>query len=141
MKIFLDANVIVDFLDKPSYDNNIAIEVLRILKEKKSNVFVSPTTFAITFYLFSERNKNLKNVNAVLKEFFRQFTFTTEDNVVMKKVFTSSFEDLEDALQYYSAKASGIDWIITKNKKDFINATGIVILHPLEFIDLHYSYN
>ena len=140
MKIFLDANMIVDFLDKPNYDNNIAIEVLRILKENKSNIFVSPTTFAITFYLFSKRNKNLKNVNATLKEFFRQFTFTTEDNIVMKKVFASSFSDLEDALQYYSAKASGIDLIITKNKKDFINAQGIAILHPLEYIEMYYSY-
>ena len=140
MKIFLDANVIVDFLDKPSFDNNSATEVLRILKMKKSNIFVSPTTFAITFYLFSKKNKNLKNVNVALKEFFRQFTFTTEDNSVMEKVFSSTFVDLEDALQYYSAQSSGIDLIITKNKKDFINAKGIVILHPLEYIEMYYSY-
>ena len=140
MKIFLDANVLVDFLDKPSFDNNSATEVLRILKMKKSNIFVSPTTFAITFYLFSKKNKNLKNVNVALKEFFRQFTFTTEDNIVMKKVFSSTFDDLEDALQYYSAQYSGIDLIITKNKKDFINAKGIIILHPLEYIEMYYSY-
>ena len=73
-------------------------------------------------------------------EFFSQFTFTTEDNIVLKKVFASSFEDLEDALQYYSAKASDIDLIITKNKKDFINAQGIAILHPLEYIEMYYSY-
>ena len=140
MKIFLDSNIIVDFLDKSSIGNSSAKEVLRILKPKKSNVYVSPSTLNIVLYIFSKRNKNVKNVRAVLMEFFSQFIFTVEDNIVMKKVFASTFEVLEDALQYHSALYSGIDLIIAKNKKDFLSEKGIVILHPLEFIELNYSY-
>jgi predicted nucleic acid-binding protein len=139
MKIFLDANIIVDFLDKPNYDQGLAAEVIRLIRLSKKPVFISPTTFAITWYIFSKRNKGAKNVKAVLADFFSYFSFTTEDAAVMKKVLASGFTDLEDALQYFSAVQSGIQLIITKNKKDFIQAPGLKVVHPAEFIEFHYN--
>ena len=139
MKIFLDDNIIVDFLDKPNYDQAIAAEVMRLIRIAKKPVFVSPTTFAITWYIFSKRNKTTKNVKAVLTGFFEYFSFTSEDAMVMKKVIASDFADLEDALQYYSAVHSGVQLIITKNKKDFIQTGSVKVIHPAEFIDLHYN--
>ena len=139
MKIFLDANIIVDLLDKPGYDHELAVEVVRIIRLSKKPIYVSPTTFAITWYLFSKRNKGSKNVRAVLIDFFKHFSITSEDAAVMKNVLTSNFIDLEDALQYYSAKQQGIELIITKNKKDFIQSAEIKVIHPAEFIELHYD--
>ena len=45
----------------------------------------------------------------------------------------SSFEDLEDAMQYYSAEDSRVDCIISQNKFDYPNS-GIVVFTPEEFI-------
>ena len=139
MKVFLDANIIVDFLDKPSYDNKSASEVLRIVRLIGRPVFISPTTFAIVYYIFTKRNRQVKNIKEILKDFFSEFEFTTENESVMEQVLSSDFDDLEDALQYYSAKFAGIELIITKNKKDFLNAKNLLVLHPLEFIEMHYS--
>ena len=139
MKVFLDANIIIDFLDKPSYDNKSASEVLRIVRLIGRPVFISPTTFAIVYYIFTKRNKQVKNIKEILKDFFSEFEFTTENESVMEQVLSSDFDDLEDALQYYSAKFAGIELIITKNKKDFLNAKNLLVLHPLEFIEMHYS--
>src|SRR5882757_6700301 len=119
MKIFLDANIIIDLLDATSYDNLLACEVMRLVRISKKPIYVSPTTFAITFYIFTKRNKTKGNVRKILIDFFSNFNFTTEDQKVMNEVLTSDFEDLEDSLQYYSAKAADIKVIITKNKKDF----------------------
>ena len=139
MKVFLDANIIVDFLDKPSYDNKSASEVLRIVRLIGRPVFISPTTFAIVYYIFTKRNRQVKNIKEILKDFFSEFEFTTENESVMEQVLSSDFDDLEDALQYYSAKFAGVELIITKNKKDFLNAKNLLVLHPLEFIEMHYS--
>lgn len=139
MKIFLDANIIVDFLDKPNYDQELATEVIRLIRLSKKPIFISPTTFAITWYIFSKRNKGSKNVKGVLVNFFSYFSFNTEDAAVMKKVMASGFADLEDALQYFSAVQSGVQLIITKNKKDFIQTNGVRVIHPAEFIELHYN--
>lgn len=139
MNIFLDANIIVDILDAASYDNRIAKEVLRILRLAKRPVYVSPTTFAISFYIFSKRNKSRVNTKKILIEFFKNFRFTTENQEVMNQVFDSGFNDLEDALQFFSAKSSLVKVIITKNKKDFINTPGIDVFHPEEFIRLYHK--
>ena len=65
MKVFLDANIIVDFLDKPSYDNKSASEVLRIVRLIGRPVFISPTTFAIVYYIFTKRNRQVKNIKEI----------------------------------------------------------------------------
>ena len=46
----------------------------------------------------------------------------------------SKFKDFEDAMQYFSAKHEDIDYIITRNKKDF-TASDIPVLKPQEFVD------
>jgi predicted nucleic acid-binding protein len=45
----------------------------------------------------------------------------------------SDFGDLEDAVQYFSAKAKDVDIIITRNKKDF-KLSEIKVLTPAEFL-------
>ena len=139
MKIFLDANIIIDLLDKPNYEHELATEVVRIIRLIKQPIFISPTTFAIAYYIFSKRNKGKANVRIILLSFFKFFTFTSENAAVMKNVLSSNFIDLEDALQYYSALDSGVQLIITKNKKDFIQSKNIKVLHPSEFIEMHYN--
>ena len=46
---------------------------------------------------------------------------------------SSDFEDLEDAVQYFSSKLENIDVIVTRNKKDF-KLSEIKVLTPTEFI-------
>lgn len=53
------------------------------------------------------------------------------------KALDSIFEDYEDALQYFSASTHDIDYIITRNKKDF-QPSQIEVLTPVEFIE-HYT--
>ena len=139
MYIFLDANILVDVLDKSGYESKVSIEVLRILRLSKKPILVSPTTFAIVSYIFVKRNKTKVNVNEMLKNFFKPFYFTTEYQEVMNNVLSSGFDDLEDALQFYSAIDAKAKMIITKNKKDFPNTKNIVVMHPKEFIELYYQ--
>ena len=51
----------------------------------------------------------------------------------MNKVVQSDFNDLEDALQYFSALDAGIDAIITYNQHDFINPA-VPVYHPSQYI-------
>jgi predicted nucleic acid-binding protein len=139
MKIFLDANIVIDFLDNASYESKLATEVFRIIRLSKNQVYLSPTTFAIACYKFTKLIQNKNRVNKVLTEFFEQFLFTTENNLIMQNVLKSQFPDLEDALQYFSAIDSKIEVIITKNKKDFKKAQDIIVMHPAEFVELYYK--
>ncbi len=48
----------------------------------------------------------------------------------------SNFNDKEDGLQYFTAVANKMDFLITRDKKDFKHANGKVpILSPKEFFE------
>lgn len=62
-------------------------------------------------------------------------TITTVDENVVKLALKSSFKDLEDAMQYYSALQAGADYIVTRNIKDFVE-NAITVLSPQSFLTL-----
>ena len=104
------------------------------LQKNKSRLFCSPTTFAITYYFINKQVRDKRFLNSKVIKLFSHFIFTREDVVIMEKVKKSSFADLEDALQYYSALDSGVHLIITKNFFDFKDAI-IPVFHPLQYIN------
>lgn len=106
-KIFFDANVIVDLIYADNNLNKQTVFLFNSIRKNKELLYCSPTTFEITYYLLSKSIKNHQLLNEKTKRFFSEFNFTREDDVIMKKVKTSDFKDLEDALQYYSAEDSG----------------------------------
>ena len=132
-KIFLDANVLVDLVNVDNDLNKQIGWLFNLIMDKKEILFCSPTTFAITYYFVGKKLKDKKLLNEKAKRLFSYFTFTREDNIIMEKVKKSSFTDLEDALQYYSAMDSGVDMIITKNHFDFSKSV-IPVYHPLQYI-------
>lgn len=65
---------------------------------------------------------------------FRQLSrITTADESVVDAALASSFDDYEDALQYYSALTENVDVIVTRNKKDFL-LSKIPVLLPGELL-------
>ena len=48
----------------------------------------------------------------------------------------STFPDFEDALQYFSAMNQGIDFIITRNKKDYSKGN-LKVVTAGEYLTIH----
>ncbi len=132
-KFFFDTNILIDILDESAEGHTASRYLLNKLAVAGNQLYISPTSFAITFYFLNKYYINKSKLNLLVKSFFTSFIFTREDTLIMKKVLSSSFTDLEDALQYYSAQDSGINIIITKNYFDFNNST-IPVYHPLQYI-------
>ena len=131
MKVFLDTNIVIDLLDKrePFYID--AVKLFTLAYQKKITLFVSPMTYATASYL---RRKHGKEGMRKLLNNFRQLSqITTADERVVDAALASSFDDYEDALQYYSALTRNVDVIVTRNKKDFTSAS-IPVLSPAELL-------
>ncbi len=137
-KIFLDANVIIDFLDKSSLHHHEAKATISIIRKHYRKPFISPTTFAIAYYMFAKFIAAKEVLNKIIKEVFSEFEFTSEDHKVMSSVLDSNFSDLEDALQYHSAASFSIDLIVTRNTHDY-HLSKIPVLLPAEFIEFYYN--
>lgn len=133
-KIFFDANILVDLINSGNRNHRTVLFLFDQLVKQRRKLFVSPTSFAITYYFLSKNYKDLEKLNRLVIDFFPNFVFTREDDLTMEKVFKSGFTDLEDALQYYSAIDAGVDAIITYNKTDFVTSE-IQVFHPIQFIN------
>ena len=132
MKVFLDTNIVIDLLDKrePFYID--AVELFTLAYKKKITLFVSPMTYATASYLLRKHGK--EGMRKLLSNFRQLSQITTADEKVVDAALASSFEDYEDALQYYSALTRNVDVIVTRNKKDFTSAN-IPVLLPKELLE------
>lgn len=52
---------------------------------------------------------------------------------IINEALHSNFNDFEDAVQYYTALSGKVNYIITRNPKDFKNAS-IPVYTPSEFL-------
>jgi predicted nucleic acid-binding protein len=133
-KIFLDTNVVIDLLDKREGFYKSAVSLFVLAYQKKVKLFVSPMTYATAAYLL--RKHGDKQVRILLRNLRQLSKVTTANELVVDDSLASSFNDYEDALQYYSAMKHKVDCIITRNVKDFASST-IPVLTPDEYLSMN----
>ena len=120
-KIFLDTNIVLDFLGEREGFYEPAAKILTLADQKKIQIYTSPTSISNTFYLLS-KFENTKIALEKIRKFKVLCSISVMDDEVVEKAINSDFKDFEDAMQYFSALASNCDLIITRNEKDFKNA-------------------
>lgn len=118
-KLFLDTNIVIDILAKREPFYKHAAQLFSLADKMKVQIFVSALTFANTNYILL-KGKKPEEAKAILRKLKLIVTvINLDDKVIGLSLNDSDFKDFEDALQYYSAIENGIDFIITRNLKDF----------------------
>ncbi len=133
-KLFIDSDILIDFLAKRTHYEE-AYKLLSLIAEKKANAFSTPLVFANVHYILTKFGNNKKSKMA-LRILRKNISILTMDETVFDEALDSSFTDFEDALQYFSALKFGIDFIVTRNKKDFSKGK-IKIVTAGEYLSIH----
>ncbi len=120
-KIFLDTNIIIDFLGEREGFYEPAAKIVTLADRKKIKIFTSPSSISNSYNLLS-KYENTKTALEKIRKFKVLCTISIMDDEVVEKAINSDFKDFEDAMQYFSALASHCDLIVTRNEKDFKNA-------------------
>lgn len=120
-KIFLDTNIIIDFLGEREVFYEPAAKIMTLADRKKIKIFTSPSSISNSYYLLS-KYENTKTALEKIRKFKVLCSISMMDDEVVEKAINSDFKDFEDAMQYFSALASDCDLIVTRNEKDFKNA-------------------
>jgi predicted nucleic acid-binding protein len=138
MKLFLDANVILDLILKrqPFFDN--IAKIITVAEHKNYKLYISAVTFVNVNYIAC-KFADTKNVLESLKMLRVVFDILSVSETEIDKALYSKFNDFEDAVQHYCALKSNCNFIITRDLKDFKNSE-IPIMTPAEFlISIHKS--
>ncbi|MFZ1787206.1 MAG: PIN domain-containing protein [Saprospiraceae bacterium] len=132
-KIFLDTNIVIDFLGERTSFYELSARILTLADIKKIKLFTSPTTIANSYYILS-RNENPKIILEKIRKFKLLCSISIMNDEVIEKALNSDFKDFEDSMQYFSALATNCDIIISRNEKDFKNAL-IPVMNPESYLN------
>jgi len=132
-KIFLDGNIIIDYLDASSSDHATAVDCMKIIRKHFGKPIVSPITFIITDFLLGKFVKNKDWHKKQMQLAFSAFEITNVKASYINEIFKTHFMDLEDGLQHQCALHAKAFVIITKNIKDYFDSK-IPTVHPIDFV-------
>jgi predicted nucleic acid-binding protein len=129
VNVFLDTNIIIDFLDINRENHLRAVELLKLLNERNSEIYISEDMLSTVYYLIKDKSKVL----LFLREIMKLWNVVTFEKDVINSAIEESLSknvDFEDALQCFCAKKHRC--IIIANDKKFVNC-GIEIMDYDDF--------
>ena len=122
--IFVDTNVIIDFLGNRESFSNAATELFDLYERNKKKIFVSAISYTNIYYLLYKQIKSHKEVISLLNILFDLTELIDVNKNIISQSLHSNFSDFEDSVQFYSAISNAkIDIIVSRDKKGFKKST------------------
>ena len=131
-KIFVDTNVIIDFLTNRQPFSIDAANIFEISKRGKLKLFVSSLSINNIHYVVSRiesKKKSIKLINQLLP----LIEILPVGKSTIEKSLIANFTDFEDGLQNFCAEEGKLDTIVTRNVKDF-SKSNLSIQTPSEYL-------
>lgn len=135
MNLFLDTNVILDYL---AAREPFCHDIRKIILESNNrniDLYASSVTFTTIEYILKKymSHEELMHKFELLRKFIK---VPPTDGGTIDNAIKSNFKDFEDAVQYFTS-FDKCDVIITRNTKDFKQYSQIPILTPKEFLSTY----
>jgi predicted nucleic acid-binding protein len=135
LKLFLDANVVLDVLAdrEPFADDSAA--VLSVIERGEAQGFIAAHTATTVFYLL-HKELGPKRAKKALMDLLRLVTVVAVDHDRLLQALAMNWTDFEDAVQAACATKIDADYLITRNQDDFARAD-VPTRSPAEYLALH----
>ena len=133
--IFMDTNVVIDFLADRQPFSLPAARLFDLAVSGKVRIYISAVSYNNIYYVLRQSLTNNATVK-LLEELAEMTEITDVTKAIIRQSLKTDFKDYEDAIQYYCALSMPqIDFIVTRNTKDFKKST-LPVLTPAEAIAL-----
>lgn len=140
MKVFLDTNVMLDWLlNRDLCFAQEAKQIIELAENKKIILFTSSGSIYTIAYILQKTIKNSNELREALKGILGIITIQNCNQKTYLEACNNHIDDLEDSFQYETAMSNiEIEYFITGNLKDFKTVSkGILkILNPAQFLKL-----
>jgi len=137
MKVFLDTNILVDFFAKRENFWQHAAQILILAEKQKIQAFTSPLVLSNAFFVLKSRykldKKQLRQQLNQMSSYIKVCNF--QGSSAEKALSDEAFTDFEDARHAFNAADEAMDYIITRNEKDFMHSE-VKALSPQAFLAL-----
>lgn len=133
MKLLLDTNIVVDIISRRSgYEESL--NVLRCCELLKADGCITTATVMDVMYIL-RKHIEPAGVKEAVRTFLAIVSVIEIRESDIHAAFDSDMNDFEDAVQAFCAKRNKMDYVVTRNKKDFAMSPVLAIL-PDEALQL-----
>jgi predicted nucleic acid-binding protein len=133
MRVLLDTDVVLDVMLARVPFAQAAAQLLDLAERGRFEAYLSSITPINVFYV-ARKAKSIGDLKQALAQLLRNVRICPIDHSILTGALGSSITDYEDAVQHDAAHASQLDAIITRNLKDYQNAT-LPIFTPTDFLN------
>ena len=132
MRLLIDANIILDVLEKRHPHFEASAAVWKLCETEQIEGFISALSFANLVYVL-RKELSAGDIEDVLTKLGLIFDFTALEVSDIQKAAELRWKDFEDAIQSVSAERIKADYIITRNVRDY-KESRIPAFTPEEFL-------
>jgi len=133
MNVLIDTNVILDSMKQRTPHNTYSDKLILFISEARLNGFITASSVTDIYYLLKKHFHDTNRSKQELLKLFTLFEIIDVTKSDCEKAFNLSMDDYEDALLATCAKRKKLDFIITRNLKDFFGSP-IQAIAPDDFL-------
>lgn len=131
--LFVDSDVILDVLEQRKEFYEYSALILSLGDEKKVKLVTTSLVFANVYYLL-RKHLGIEKAKESLRKLRIIIDVISVNSKEVDLALNSELSDFEDALQYFTALDNKIEFIITRNIRDYKNPK-LIVQTPQQYIE------
>ncbi len=135
MRVLIDTCVIIDALQARAPFAEDAQKIFLCSANKIFDGYFTAKSATDIYYLTHRLTHNDNETRKILGKLFTLFNLLDTTSLDCRKAISSEISDYEDAVMVESAIRSEMEYIVTRNVKDY-SKSPIKVLNPKEFLAL-----
>ncbi|WP_373530243.1 type II toxin-antitoxin system VapC family toxin [Nostoc sp.] len=121
MRILIDTNVVLDFLQEREPFVEDAARVFERIDAGEVQGFIAATTITNIYYIV-RRAAGVKVAQDAIIQVLTDLHICPVNRIVLEQAIALNFRDFEDAVQYACGMAHGVDAVISRDVSGFVDA-------------------
>ena len=134
LSALLDLNVILDVLQRREPFYEMSARVLAAAETGLVEGWIAAHSLTTLFYLFA-RYHSAEQARVALTDLLTFLSVAAVDQRVIEQALSLPYPDFEDAVQMMAAVRSGVQYVVTRNVRDY-KAGPLQALQPVELLAL-----
>lgn len=130
MRVLVDTNIILDFLLEREPFFQVADLLFQEINAGRVVGNVTATTLTDILYIARKHTRSVEQARQAILETLTVMVICPVNRAILEAAFVSGLADFEDAIQVFCAIEQGLDAILTRDAKGFLNSSIPVLSIP-----------
>ncbi|WP_280938003.1 type II toxin-antitoxin system VapC family toxin [Spirochaeta lutea] len=133
IKTYIDCNIIIDWVMDREPFSYYSARIIELVENQKIIGIVSPLTLANSYYILN-KTLNKKIADEFISDCLQLFKVVPVNVHHLQQAIQNKYKDFEDDIHAAVAIENNVDFLITRNTKDF-HSTNFKVIDAEGFIN------